>query len=75
MQKAKKTEQIPDVRLRTAKHGKNFLARLINEIRRDEITESKAKVLIYAANSFIKATEISEFETRIDALERKMNNE
>jgi hypothetical protein len=60
------SEKAKDVRLFTAKDGKKFLARLINELRRDELTESKAKALGYLANSFIKACETTELEKKLN---------
>lgn len=66
-----------DLRLSKASAIKRFLAKVLNQLNNDEITESKAKSLAYIAQIQLKAIEASDMQDRIEELERivkEMNN-
>ena len=58
-----------DVRLNKASAIKRFLARILNDLNNDRISESKAKALAYISQIQLKAIEQSDLETKITELE------
>lgn len=63
------------VRLKTTGDVNRFLAKLINELRRDEIDTGKAGRIGYLCNILIGAIRDSELEKRVAALEEKVEKE
>ena len=61
-----------DVRLNKASAIKRFLARILNDLHNDKITESKAKALAYISQIQLKAIEQSDLETKIDEITRQL---
>lgn len=58
-----------DLRLSKASAIKRFLAKVLNQLNNDEITESKAKSLAYIAQIQLKAIEASDMQNKIEQLE------
>ena len=63
------------VRLKTVGDVSQFLAKLINEVRRGEINERTATKLGYLANILVSTIKDAELEERIQRLERKFGVE
>ena len=61
-----------DVRLNKASAIKRFLARILNDLHNDRISESKAKALAYISQIQLKAIEQSDLETKIAELEAEI---
>ena len=57
------------LRLRTAFDVRRLIAPTINQLMRDEISESNAAKIGYLANIMLHAFEVSELESRISQLE------
>ena len=62
-----------NVRLRTIGDVATFLAKLINQVNRDEIEVTKASRLGYLFNLLIGALKDSEVEDRISKIEKALN--
>lgn len=60
------------VTLKTLADVRRFLARISNELYRDEIPESRARALIYAGSVLKSIIESGDLENRIAELEEKM---
>lgn len=75
--KKKKGETIPSpekkrsIRLRSVSDVNRLLAKIINDLLRNEIEESKAGKIGYLSNIMIKSFEISDIEKRITVLEQQ----
>lgn len=73
----KKEETIPapvkrrSIRLRSASDVNRLLARIINNLLRNEVEESKAGKIGYLSNIMIKSFEVSDIEKRIAVLEQQ----
>ncbi len=57
------------VRLRTARDARKFLAKLVNELYRREISSDQAAKMGFLLGIFLKSIEVDELETRLRALE------
>ena len=57
------------VRLKTVNDVSVYLAQLINQLRRDEVTESKAGKIGYLCNLLQRSLETGDLERRLEALE------
>jgi hypothetical protein len=58
------------VRVTDLKGATRLLARVLFQLQKEDISESKAKTISYVCNSYIKAFELSEVEKRVLALEQ-----
>lgn len=66
---AKKT----DLRLNNAQQVRRNLARIINELHNDEIAESKARTIVYATQTLLKAIELESIaNARLDIDKEKL---
>ena len=61
---------MPPRRLQTMKDVRRYIANLINRIESDEIDTQKAHKIGYLINILSKAIEGSEFESRLEELEK-----
>jgi hypothetical protein len=61
-----------NIRLRTISDCNHFLAKLINQLKRDEIDPSKAGKLTYMLNVLIKGLRDAETEQRLLDLEQQL---
>lgn len=59
------------IRLRTVFDLNRLLARTINQVLRDEISEGKAGKIGYLSNVMLKSFEMTELEQRIQKLEEQ----
>jgi len=60
------------VRLRSTYDVTRLLAKIINQVLRDEITSEKAGKVGYLANILLRGLEQSDLEARLKALEEKV---
>ena len=60
------------VRLKTIGDVSQFLGKLINEVRREEIKESTASKLGYLANILVSTLKDAELEDRVQRLEQQI---
>ncbi len=61
------------VRVRSIKDASLLLSRVLMQLQKDEISENKARSISYVCNSYVKAFELSEIQSRLDDLEIKVN--
>jgi hypothetical protein len=60
------------IRVRQVKDAARLLGRVLMQLQKDEISDTKAKTISYVCNSYIKSCEVSTLETRIGALEANL---
>ena len=63
------------VRLRNASDVSVFLAKLINQVLRDEVDPQTASKVGYLANILLGALETSDLEARVGELERRLEEQ
>ncbi len=63
------------VRLNNPRAVCRLLARVVNGVLHDEISEEKARVVGYLCNSLLKGFEAGEFEERLAELEKALLKE
>ena len=66
---AEKGEKKRPVRVQSIKDAERLLARVLLQLQKGEISESKARTMAYVANSYAKMFEVSEIEKRVEILE------
>jgi hypothetical protein len=59
-------------RLKSARDTTGLLQQVINHVWNDELATDKARVIIYAASTLVKAFEVTELEGRLRALEERI---
>jgi hypothetical protein len=67
--------QVKNRRLNTLQDLRRLLAEVINQCRRGEITESRARVIAYLASVLSSVIKDGDLETRVEALEKLMEAE
>ena len=63
--------KVNDIRLNKSGGVQRLLARVVNELRRDEISCDKARTIGYLANILLKSIEGIDHEERITELEKR----
>ena len=58
--------------VRTAKAARKYLARLLVAFQRGEIDSVNAKTSVYILSEYLRATETSSFEEKINLIEQKL---
>ena len=62
------------ISLTTIGEASQFLAKIINQVYRDEMDKNKASKLGYLVNLFISSVKESDLEKRVQALEESKEN-
>lgn len=60
--------------VRSAKTARKYLAMLLAAYQRGEVDSVNAKTSTYVLSEYLRATEASGFEERLDVLEKKIKN-
>lgn len=60
------------VRLNNPRAVCRLLARVVNGVLHDEISEEKARVVGYLCNSLLKGFEVGDLENRLSELEKRL---
>lgn len=60
------------IRVRSIHDAGRLLSRVLMQLQKDEISEAKAKSIGYVCNSYIKAFEMSDLESRLVELEKRV---
>jgi hypothetical protein len=61
------------IRLKCARDTTSLLQQVINHVWNNELPCDKARVIIYAASTLVKAFEVTDLEERLQKLEEGMN--
>ena len=59
------------IRLKSATDVRRFLAKVLNELHSDKINDNRARAMGYVANILLSVIRDSDFETRIENLEKQ----
>lgn len=62
------------IRLNKPGDVRRLISRTINELKRDELSEGKARAIGYLCNCLLKAMETTELAERLEKLEEAMKN-
>ena len=70
-------EDIPEkamrpIRVKSSRDALRLLTRVMMQLQKRLISDSKAKTIAYCVNSYVKALETSEIEKRIEEIESKI---
>lgn len=60
------------IRLKCARDTTSLLQQVVNHVWNDELPCDKARVIIYAASTLVKAFEVTDLEERISKLEERL---
>lgn len=63
------------IRVRSIKHAKRLLSRIITDFQRGEVSDQNAKTLCYLLISYVTITRDYDFEQRITKIENTMRKE
>ena len=61
-----------DIRLNKPEDVRRLISRTINELKKDELSEGKAKTIGYLCNILLNAMESTELAKRIEELEERV---
>jgi hypothetical protein len=61
------------IKINKVRDARRLLSKLIYEFQTGEVTSEKAKTLSYLLNIYIQIFKVSEFETKIEEIEKKIN--
>jgi hypothetical protein len=74
-QEETKPKRKRSIRLRSISDINRLLGRLVNQLLREEVSESVAGKAGYLLSIMLKSFELSDIESRLEALEKQMNRE
>lgn len=59
--------------VRSARGAKKYLSRLLQAYQRGEINSENAKTSVYVLSEFLRAWDVSTYQDRLEAIEKKLN--